>query len=425
MLFPRRKKKKLSLISLIGLSLVPFSFLTNKKKTQFSFAAIKEKATATDIDFAIEEIEREYFNLGGINHVFGVKLLHDFDDNEFVFAKFEKNGYGIFNVANADVVELSPFGVVPFDWYCSDVRYIPWIGFYEKQNGFYINNKSKRILGIEEASELKQISNSFIKQSIIDANDEAVALKKAPLRKSGNPSTNYDFKNGLIYADHEVPHSWYFKRNNEEFPKNKNNTCSYVAASMLLAYAELFECTGYFSKEEAAKYIIPYRGNRSFEHGEYTFDGVPDLIDGFPQKVWGEDIGDVGPATIDKEIHAFLRDAKKDVKYHNYYYLWELASITKPINDGFPAAYFGMQTDPNDGTAVSHTTVVYGYYDNGNVLCHFGWEGYTQVVMSKLGIFSQGGVVAIYNESDHRHNEYFIDKFSGKKYCGCGELMSC
>ena len=84
-----------------------------------------------------------------------------------------------------------------------------------------------------------------------------------------------------------------------------------------------------------------------------------------------------------------------------------------------------MQPDPDTGKNISHTTVVYGYYDDGKVLCHFGWDGYSQVVMSKLGMFSQGAVISIYNESSHCHNKYFIDKSSGKQYCGCGELMSC
>lgn len=427
MILPKSKKRNLSLAALTGLmfGFCSPNFSSNNHMNKALASKIKRKATTNDLKFAINEIERQLLSLGGEDHVSAVKVLYDFADNEYAFAKFEKQGYGIFNFNNSDVVELSPFGSVPFEWYCSDVRYVPWVGFFEKQNGQFINANTKEIVEGIKFDELRKISADYAKQSFEDANDEYNNVKKMPKRTSGNPSTNHELSEGLIYADHEVPHSWFFKRNVSSFPRNGNNTCGYVAASLLLAYAETFECTGYFTEEEAKKYITPYKGVRSYEHGEYVFDGVPDLADGFPEAVWGKDIGDVLPSTIDKAIHSFLKGENKNVKYHNSFYYWEFASITKPIDDGFPAAYFGMQPTPGTGENVSHTTVVYGYYDDGNVLCHFGWPGRSQVVMSKLGMFSQGAVLSIYNESPHRHNKYFIDKFSGKRYCGCGELMSC
>lgn len=47
-------------------------------------------------------------------------------------------------------------------------------------------------------------------------------------------------------------------------------------------------------------------------------------------------------------------------------------------------------------------------------------------VMPQLGTFKQTGVIAIYNKSGHIHNSrYFIDRATGKHYCGCGLLTSC
>ena len=78
--------------------------------------------------------------------------------------------------------------------------------------------------------------------------------------------------------------------------------------------------------------------------------------------------------------------------------------------------------DFNDGTG-DHAVVVYGLYDNTDVLCHFGWNGYTQVVMSRLGLFEQGFVTSIYNNSAHAHNTYFV--LNNLTYCGCGDLITC
>ena len=188
------------------------NFSSNNHMDKALASKIKRKATANDLKFAVNEIERQLLSLGGEDHVSAVKVLHDFADNEYAFAKFEKQGYGIFNFNNFDVVELSPFGSIPFEWYCSDVRYVPWVGFFEKQNGQFINASTKEIVEGIKLDELRKISADYAKQSFEDANDEYNNVKKMPKRTSGNPSTNHELSEGLIYADHEVPHSWFFSK---------------------------------------------------------------------------------------------------------------------------------------------------------------------------------------------------------------------
>ena len=96
--------------------------------------------------------------------------------------------------------------------------------------------------------------------------------------------------------------------------------------------------------------------------------------------------------------------------------------ITKPINDGYPALYMGNMPDFEGGTG-AHGVVVYGTYDTGSVLCHYGWPGYSQVIMSSLGLFEKAGTISIYNHSNHFHHAYFM--LNGTPYCGCGLEMMC
>ncbi len=426
------RKKANKKISVLGLTLLLLSLGTLQSLHPTStydanvFSFNRKYASSTAIDKASSEIENELHSLGIEDNISKIKILHDFDGNEYIFALFSRQGYGIYNINNSDVVEIAPFASLPFNWDCTDVIYLPWVGFFERNNSNYFDARTNVKLEANYVTSLQEKSKQFAMQSVLDAESKRIPTQRKVL-KTSNPSTNHNPAEGIITADHEVPYSWYFKKNINSFQYNINNTCGYIAASLLLAYSEIFKCTGYFSAEEAKKYITPYTGIQTYntKKKEYEWDGVPDFYNDFPTDVWGSEIGDALPSTIDKAIHAFLKDRNKNVQYHNYFYYWKFASITKPIDDGFPAAYFGMLPDPDTNESISHTAVVYGYFDNGKLLCHFGWYDHSQVVMSKLGFIEQGAVLSIYNESEHRHNEYFIDKYSGRKYCGCGELMSC
>lgn len=419
-------RKKISLLALTSLVLSLGSLNSSEKsKLQTEYPFVRKQASPSEVDQAVEKINSKLRSLGSDDFVSDTKVVHDFAGNEYVIGRLADKGYGIYNVNNSDVVELSPFGSLPFDWNWSDVFYVPWVGFFVKEDGEYIDVRTAETIDDDYISQLEKQSEQFALQSIKDAEDEALTLNDSVSMKNSQHSTDHKIENGLITADREVPYSWYFKENGYCFPLNTGKVCGYVAASLLLAYAEIFQCMGYFSEKESNQYLKPYTGTYSYVDGKMQWDGVPDLKNSFLEGAWKKLIEDALPSTIDKAIHSFVRDEKKDVAYHNYFYYWEFASITKPIDDGFPAVYFGMVPNIDTEGTCSHTVVVYGYFANGDLLCHYGWPLNSQVIMSKLGFFSQGAVLSIYNESEHKHNQYFIDKYSGRKYCGCGELMSC
>ena len=352
-----------------------------------------------------------------------IKLLRDFADNDFLFVSFSEGGYGILNVAIDDVVQLAPFSPIPFDTSIPEIRYVPWMGFYEASESGIKNSVTKKTIDGSTASYLELLSRKYMSKAIADLEKERAQYN---LRNGKNPENersalpSYPISDGIITADHEVPNSWYFKRNIVEFPHNGGGICGYVAASMLLAYNEIFNSTGYFSASETA-YLSPYDG--VFDLSTGTWDGVPDLDDAFPQYAWGSGIGNSVPSTIHSAIDTFM--AGKNKEYEIYDYVSIFSNIYDPISDGCPAAYFGYIDPPNEGNAENHVVTVYGYYNNGNLLVHYGWEYHSQVVMSRLGVLEEGGVVAIYNKAPHVHNTYFSHHDTGSIYCGCGCLMVC
>lgn len=97
-------------------------------------------------------------------------------------------------------------------------------------------------------------------------------------------------------------------------------------------------------------------------------------------------------------------------------------SIDDLIKDGMPVSYYGSLYD-KDGKKINHAVTVYGSYDDGRLLAHYGGVNMHQVIMSKAGMFELGGYMYIENYEPHVHRRYILN--NEKAYCGCGFLMSC
>ena len=366
---------------------------------------------------AIETVCNKMHSVTGKDaHPTEEKMLHDFAGNEFLAVGFGDLGYGILNVANGDVVELAPFSKPPFDWGMENLVYVPWSGFFSKKGAHYYSLFTGEAVSLEAQEKFRNENKQFVFRSIKDA---SLRNKKGFELCGSSPMNHKEADEGLIYADVEVPYSWYFKRNISEYPYNETGYCGYVAASMLLGYNEIFASAGYFSADEATTYITPYVGSRI---SDTEWDGVPEISDSFPTDIWGEDIGGAVPGDIHSAVDSFLKGKGK--RYDVYDFVWYFSTVTDPIKDGVPAAYFGSMTEPSGGSFF-HVVTAYGYYkDSGDLLVHYGWDGYSQVVMSQLGMFARGGVLAVYNKHQHVHGDYFIDEKDHKHYCACGEVLS-
>ena len=175
---------------------------------------------------------------------------------------------------------------------------------------------------------------------------------------------------------------------------------------------EIFRSTGYFSSYQSQRYITEYNGS-------IFYTGVPRVDDDFLYEL-DSNLGGSTRTEIKNAINSFMSGKNKSYTIQETSGLF--TNVKKPVKDGYPALYAGIIEDFSGGSG-AHGVVVYGIYDNGKVLCHYGWAGYTQVVMSTLGLFSESGTLSIYNNSNHVHNTYFI--LNGQTHCGCGDLITC
>ncbi|HBF68026.1 MAG TPA: hypothetical protein DDW20_01730 [Firmicutes bacterium] len=337
------------------------------------------------------------------------KTIFDFAENSYFLVTFKNKGYAVLNNQINDIVEISLDAQNEFANQ-KIIYYVPWNGFYLEKNNKIQHYIYMREINNYEIEYFRAFSLAYSQKAKIDKetfNNELMSIEDQEGKVDGQ----------IVKADVEVPYSWYFKLNKNNFPENKDGYCGYVAASMLLAYHEIFISSGYFSLAQSSTYLCEH-----FEElNNNMWSNVPSLLDSFPKDMWGNDIGSSTPSVIHSAINSFM--SGKDKQYEIYDFVWKFATIKDPIKDGVPAIYFGnmpMFNDDNPSQRGNHAIVVYGYFNNGKLLCHYGWPNYNQVIMSELGMFQQGGVLAIYNKSPHVHKGYFIDLKTNNIYCGCG-----
>lgn len=361
-------------------------------------------------------------------------VLKDFDDNLFVLVEFNPIGYGIYCVDSGDFTELSPFAESPYkncNLTTNSQKYVFMGGYYDKNyaTGNFQDLQNQKNIQQTEITKLKEFSKntiSLLKKEIKQDNiqfmsdntigHDLTSLNNKRKSKSGGSregTGNVDFNSSIVKAEIEVPYSWYFKYNNDGFPRNSTDICGYTALSMILTYHEVFRSAGYFSSSESRRFITPSRG----EYGK----SVPTISNDFPNQVWGNSIGGSVPGDMKKAVDDFMEGKNKSYSHYVYYSMF--STIEDPIKDGFPAIYFG-KFNLFSSSDYNHAVVVYGVFDNGKLLCHWGWRGDTQVIINKLGLFNEGGVYALYNNSYHEHKTYFINSL-GWERCGCGVFLTC
>lgn len=354
-------------------------------------------------------------------------LLKDFDGNMFVLAEFYPVGYGIYNVSNGDIVEISSSSNSPYFSLTSDseLYYVPMVGYYKKVNNTYLEINNNKLVTRPILNELKSLSfslqhnaNKYINLANVNIVEKGIDMYDANFNFNDiKQSSLIDIDELYQSADVEVPYSWYFKMNHSSYPENIDGTCGYTSLSLILGYTEIFKSAGYFSETEASNYIIPFEGPLR--------TGVPTITNDF-LNVFGDNLGSSVPSDLTSATHLFMEG--KDKEYEIYEYLWRFSTITDPIKDGVPAAYFGNYSDTilNRG---NHVTTVYGFDNDGMLLLHAGYynnlgdeNNFTNIKISRLGFFKEGGVFALYNKSPHEHSNYFHIG-ENMKLCPCGVLV--
>lgn len=357
-----------------------------------------------------------------------VTQVNDFAGNIYALVELSPIGYGVYCPSTGSLVEYVPNVKSPFFDYDESVekRYVPGQGFFIREGGF---GDFKEVLSNTKISSSLQRQYSEISEKISSSLRQRVNPAKSSIifgpdlddltapRVTEQNIFVHDPDDYLVYADHEVKYSWYFKYNVDRFPYNDKGICGYTALSLIMAYNEIFLSPGsFFTEEESEKYIIPSTG----EYGR----SVPTLKYEFPFDAFGKGIGGSVPMDMDDAAAKFLEG--KDVEYSDYYWIWLLGDPIDNIDaDRQPSIVFGSFVDiAGDNDFENHAVLLYGYFDDGNWLVHYGWYDFSQVVMNSLVFAQMGGFYSFVNEGSHEKHKPYFDNGS-RRMCGCGYYFDC
>ena len=418
----------------------PFSGKAVAEETEIKYNELTVSQLQTMRVLAEEEIN-SYIKKELYLHYKSERLLRDFDNNEYIIYSFSPCGYAIYSLLNFDMIEIAPFNISPYNNVNGDLLYMPMVGYYKKTGNsglLDVEDGTTITLNAEMLSALTEQSREFTKKAMANINLSTkkkvssakyslpkdidmeivqrqaavlqnIVYKKEQLNSSSGDDWDLPVSDGIILADYEVSDAWYFKLNTYQFAHPSSDTCGYKALGLIVCYHEYFSCTGYFTADESSKYI-------SVASGPFGTT-VPEVKDDLVDYLKGSRSDTSTPWDVASACYDFMKG--KDISFEHYGDILGIDSIEEQIRKNSPTILFGSMSYNFSGGKKNHAVVVYGYFNNGKLLVHYGHAYKSQVILSN---YITGGYYGIINKSGHRHNTRYFK--NGKvKYCGCGMIM--
>lgn len=400
----------------------------SKTSTDWYSEYLANKTFETGIDWLVRRIYGRYSNLADdCIKIYRIVALEDFAGGSYLLYEFGETGCAVFDFNSFDTVELSCVAQSPAYGKNGIVRFVPMSGYYEQENNTFVNIHTQKTLSDDGVAYLREKSLSVQKAARDCFKYDNFALvenfgSSAELKvEKKNQGPGFGTDGGIWHtADHEIEHSWYFKRNEWQFASNHSfhtsGDCGYVALGLLFVYHELFSSLGYFSESESLRFI------------EHDINSDPNLEIEVPvvqDTLIGELVRKVNTpnqtaGNLERIACAFLEN-KAMVCEPNHKVIYSFNNIKRQIDNNNPVVLCGdLNMDAsgnNTGGRDFHDVVIYGYYDDDHrkFLTHYGWANCAQVVLTD---YTLSQIFTLEHQDTHTHNRYYLH--NGHHYCACG-----
>ena len=410
------------------------NFINCDSKTKDYF---KENLKNIKFNDYVKFLELEIFKYNKLFNykVKKIELIYDYFNNPYIYVNFNPCGYMIVSLINNESVIIDPFG---FEynkndglWHKNNLENVELFKLFSRKNSNLSINDNW--LFKEYKKKKYNINDNLLNLSLVN---QKSAISKNEVfdiaTRNKKPAYSYSPYDELIKADVEVPYSWWFKcstfdenfgyadvssiqskysellknmskddpnykeykniydtTNNVKDPENQG-LCHYVALGMLLLYNEYFRTANVFSEKQIKKYFtydvtsIEHYDSIAKVYLQHKLPFSPFLNEKFVADLWVKH-GWGAIVTTSSYLQSVAYDFVEDDKALSIHR--RSAGWIKPwkwIKDGFPCLIYGSFIPKINGEGkIGHAIVVYGMYDNGNkLLCHYGWYGRSQVIVS-------------------------------------------
>lgn len=329
------KNRILSLLLMIALVL------------SFSVTAFASDISTEEVDLTTTRIElltkQKISSLGVKLGVDKVKIVNDFNGNEYALVECIPKGYFIYHIDSGICVEYNLNAQSPFINVTGEALYGGPTYYYEKNGGIYTHTVLDSIL--------ETASVADITKQCRDWNAELLACKDVA-------TANYiQGKDNCIPAlassdntDYWVSYRTFFTSATSNFGYKSGGYCGYIAANLILKYWD-------------------YRGTIDLPtYSSYT--GLTEALIAIGEDDYGSS---TWAANISSIINTYCANNSLPEKAN-----WAVGvfNVTSEIENKRPVILFGNLDNYNAG---NHAVVVYGYneYENSGYytyVCHYGWN---------------------------------------------------
>lgn len=325
--------------------------------------------------------------------------VKDLDGNIFIVENGEIGGTLVYDPISNIFLEKSATLECPYDFNSTmDYYYFgPLNYFYRIDDTFIPIDNSYDSLSLEQALELQE----FFKESLAtfrESTSEQNYQKYVTVQKQYGRTVKDKVRNGnKIYIN------GYEYIKNSPFPENYDNSCGFVAASIVLNYWDKTVQRGIVNNQ-----FLDETGNLNDTD---TFSPETNLKDKLVQYNGGE--RNSTAVSVSRAMNKYCKEY--GVKGAASWYLGKIGILESIVRDR-PAILFGWISDLKGGM-YTHAVTVYGVEEHwwgGYFIAHYGSKKHTEEVMVSFGLVGTTATFSL--DKDYYAREYDVTTISPSYY---------
>lgn len=310
-----------------------------------------------------------------------VKQLSDFLQNVYYLCELSPTGYVICDGRTGNVIEYSTSSKSPYSEINSELFYIGPTYYYTKnEDGSYFDILSGQTVSQSEqqfvedaksASDRLYAAQENYAQKLQNLGDTNVAAPESLTGKSFQAKKKAVFNNYLMGSDTIKALSTNQKMG---YISIGNGVCGYIAAGLMLFWID--ECSYVEEAINDFSYLQPQQ--KGFWGPDLTRE-----LRSYGEKNSTAAIGFFGDQDICEVIEKYAKAHSLRIGYERSVWPAGYDSVIKALKENNkPVILFGsLQKTENSSDRDDHAVLAYGYTSDGNVIVHYGWSGYSEVVI--------------------------------------------